>query len=40
MVFHPWEFTLKDGTTIIAKFTDLEIKLMKEKYPDIKFKED
>ncbi len=31
----PWEFTLDDGSKIVAKFTDSEIDIMKTKYPKI-----
>lgn len=35
--YYPWEFTIKDGRTIIAKFTDKEILEMKKLYPEIKW---
>lgn len=32
-----WEFKLKDGTSVKARFTKEEIREMKIKYPDIIF---
>lgn len=35
--YYKWEFTLKDGSAITAKFTDKEIREMEVLYPLIKF---
>jgi hypothetical protein len=35
MTYETWEFVLDDGTSIKAKFTDLEIEELKLKYPNM-----
>ena len=37
-MYYKWEFTLDDGSTVIAKFTDKEIEKMKKDHPEINWK--